>query len=96
MSPGFGIGVIFGIFTASVDPMSTYSTATAQAPSTKEYFREAKARSMSYGKNFAVVGMMFAGTECMVETVSNELVILTALQIKYQFIIVKTYRLIES
>lgn len=63
--------MVFGIFTASVDPMSTYSTATDAAPSTKEYFREAKARSLSYGKNFAVVGMMFAGIECMVESVSG-------------------------
>ena len=67
---GFGIGVIFGIFTASIDPMSTYSTATDKPPTTREFFREARSRSMSYGKNFAVVGMMFAGTECMVETVS--------------------------
>lgn len=67
---GFGIGVIFGVFTASVDPMSTYSTATDAPPSTREYLREMKSRSMSYGKNFAVVGMMFAGIECTVESVS--------------------------
>lgn len=67
---GFGIGVIFGIFTASIDPMSTYSTASDKPPTTREYIREAKSRSASYGKNFAVVGMMFAGTECLVETVS--------------------------
>lgn len=54
-----------------MDPMSTYSTATDAPPSTKEYIREVKARSMSYGKNFAVVGMMFAGIECMVESVST-------------------------
>lgn len=68
---GFGIGVIFGIFTASVDPMSTYAGASDKPPSTREYIREAKARSVSYGKNFAVVGMMFAGIECMVESVSQ-------------------------
>lgn len=62
---------MFGIFTASIDPMSTYSTASDKPPTTREYLREAKSRSMSYGKNFAVVGMMFAGIECMVESVSN-------------------------
>ena len=67
--------MLFGIFTASVDPMSTYSTATDKPPSTREYFREAKARSSSYGKNFAVVGMMFAGIECTVESVSENYVI---------------------
>lgn len=70
LSTGFGIGAVFGIFTASIDPMSTYSTASDQPPTTREYLREAKARSLSYGKNFAVVGMMFAGIECMVESVS--------------------------
>ncbi|KAF6023912.1 TIMM22 [Bugula neritina] len=65
---GFGIGVIFGVFTASIDPMSTYATADAQPPSTRAYLKEMRARSMSYGKNFAVVGMMFAGIECMVES----------------------------
>ncbi|XP_067940424.1 mitochondrial import inner membrane translocase subunit Tim22-like [Watersipora subatra] len=69
---GFGIGVLFGVFTASVDPMSTYSTASDQPPSTREYLREAKARSMSYGKNFAVVGMMFAGIECTMETIRGK------------------------
>ena len=69
---GFGIGVLFGVFTASIDPMSTYSTATDKAPSTREYLREARIRSGSYGRNFAVVGMMFAGTECMVETVGYQ------------------------
>lgn len=68
---GFGIGVIFGVFTASIDPMSTYATADAQPPSTRAYLKEMRARSMSYGKNFAVVGMMFAGIECMVESVST-------------------------
>lgn len=68
---GFGIGAIFGVFTASIDPMSTYSTATDQAPTTREFLKETKLRSISYGKNFAVVGMMFAGIECAVESVRD-------------------------
>jgi len=62
---GFGLGVILGVFTASVDPMSTMSTET---PTTRMVFNEMKARSLSYGKNFALVGCMFAGTECIIES----------------------------
>lgn len=63
---GFALGAAFGLFTAGVDPMSTMSTET---PTTRMVLREMKARSLSYGKNFALVGAMFAGTECLVESV---------------------------
>ncbi|XP_013420793.1 mitochondrial import inner membrane translocase subunit Tim22 [Lingula anatina] len=62
---GFGLGAMFGVFAASIDPMSTMTTET---PSTRVYLREMKNRSISYGKNFAVIGCMFAGTECLIET----------------------------
>ncbi|GFR97150.1 mitochondrial import inner membrane translocase subunit Tim22 [Elysia marginata] len=62
---GFALGGVFGLFTAGVDPMSTISPET---PSTKMVLREMKNRSLSYGKNFALVGAMFAGTECLVES----------------------------
>ncbi|XP_059141409.1 mitochondrial import inner membrane translocase subunit Tim22-like [Physella acuta] len=62
---GFALGAAFGLFTAGVDPMSTMSTET---PTTRMVLREMKARSLSYGKNFALVGAMFAGTECLVES----------------------------
>ncbi|KAL8566420.1 hypothetical protein ACOMHN_011998 [Nucella lapillus] len=62
---GFALGGVFGLFTASVDPMSTMSTET---PTTRMVLREMKNRSMSYGKNFAMVGFMFAGTECLLES----------------------------
>ncbi|XP_046572768.1 mitochondrial import inner membrane translocase subunit Tim22-like [Haliotis rubra] len=62
---GFGVGAAFGLFTAGVDPMSTISTET---PTTRMVLKEMKLRSISYGKNFAVVGCMFAGTECLLES----------------------------
>uniref|UniRef100_A0A0B7ACT6 Mitochondrial import inner membrane translocase subunit TIM22 n=1 Tax=Arion vulgaris TaxID=1028688 RepID=A0A0B7ACT6_9EUPU len=62
---GFGLGMAFGLFTAGVDPMSTMTTET---PTTRMVLKEMKARSMSYGKNFGLVGFMFAGTECLVES----------------------------
>ncbi|RUS84825.1 hypothetical protein EGW08_007440 [Elysia chlorotica] len=62
---GFALGGVFGLFTAGVDPMSTIS---AETPTTRMVLREMKNRSLSYGKNFALVGAMFAGTECLVES----------------------------
>ncbi|XP_041348968.1 mitochondrial import inner membrane translocase subunit Tim22-like [Gigantopelta aegis] len=62
---GFAIGGVFGLFTAGIDPMSTITTET---PTTRIVLKEMKARAMSYGKNFAIVGCMFAGTECLLES----------------------------
>ena len=68
---GFALGGVFGLFTAGVDPMSTISPET---PTTRMVLKEMKNRSLSYGKNFAMVGAMFAGTECLLESVSDRLV----------------------
>ena len=65
---GFALGGAFGLFTAGIDPMSTISS---QTPTTRMVLKEMKTRSLSYGKNFAVVGTMFAGTECLLESVST-------------------------
>lgn len=64
---GFALGGAFGLFTAGVDPMSTMTTET---PTTRMVLKEMKNRSLSYGKNFAMIGAMFAGTECLLESVS--------------------------
>ncbi|XP_029644431.1 mitochondrial import inner membrane translocase subunit Tim22 [Octopus sinensis] len=66
---GFALGGAFGLFTAGIDPMSTMSTET---PTTKLVLKEMKARTLSYGKNFALVGAMFAGTECTLETIRGK------------------------
>jgi import inner membrane translocase subunit TIM22 len=54
------------LFTAGIDPMSTMTTET---PTTRMVLKEMKARTLSYGKNFALVGALFAGTECCLESV---------------------------
>lgn len=46
------------------------STMTTETPTTRMVLKEMKARTISYGKNFALVGAMFAGTECCLESVS--------------------------
>ena len=65
------LGGAFGLFTAGIDPMSTMSTET---PTTRMVLKEMKVRATSYGKNFAVFGCAFAGTECVIESVSTSMI----------------------
>jgi hypothetical protein len=65
---GFVIGGAFGLFGASVDPMSTvFGTET---PTTKQVLKEMGKRCFSMGKSFAVIGMLIGGSECAIESVS--------------------------
>lgn len=67
---GFVLGIGLGVFTASIDPMSTIQTATPGAtPTLKDVWHEMRTRSMSYAKNFAVVGLVFSTVECNIESV---------------------------
>lgn len=50
------------------DPKDPYRTPTA-----KEVLKDMGQRGISYAKNFAIVGAMFSCTECVVESVSNDL-----------------------
>ncbi|KAM3179578.1 hypothetical protein ACTXT7_000313 [Hymenolepis weldensis] len=63
---GMVLGSVFGLFTASIDPLSTV-TGTETA-TTRTVAKEMYARAVSHGKNFAVIGGLFAGTECALET----------------------------
>ena len=64
---GGALGAAFGLFTAGIDPNIT----GAGTPTVKLVWKEMKYRTVSYGKNFALVGAMFAGTECAIESVSD-------------------------
>jgi len=61
---GAGFGLVFGLFTAAVDPNITGT----ETPTTRLVLQEMKSRMASYSKNFAMIGAMFACTECVIET----------------------------
>ncbi|KAI9104518.1 Tim17/Tim22/Tim23/Pmp24 family-domain-containing protein [Phlyctochytrium arcticum] len=67
---GFVLGGAFGMFMSSVD--WGMNTEEFQKLSTKEQIkltaRDMGTRSFSSAKNFALVGSIFAGTECLIET----------------------------
>lgn len=65
---GYGLGMVFGLFTAGMDSSMPGAMGGLADQTTKQVVKEMKARSVSYGKNFAVVGCLFSSTECAVET----------------------------
>ena len=67
---GYVLGAGFGIFTAGLDTSMPTSVTGQVDTSARAVFREMGQRASSYGKNFGVVGAMFSGTECVVESVS--------------------------
>lgn len=62
---GGAMGGAFGLFTAGIDPNITGT----ETPTMKLVWKEMKLRTVSYAKNFAVIGLLFSGTECMIESV---------------------------
>ena len=70
LCPGYLLGGAFGLFTAGLDPAITDDPSKQTA---REAMREMGQRGRSYAKNFAVVGAMFTGTECLLETVSGRI-----------------------
>lgn len=68
--PGYGVGAAFGLFTSGVNPPVTLPDAPPQTA--REVFRDMKSTTLSYAKNFAVVGGVFAAVECTVESVREK------------------------
>ena len=73
MSTGYGLGAAFGLFTAGMDSSMPTPGQEAQTQTAKQIMKDFRTRASSYGKNFGLVGFMFSGTECLVETVSGTL-----------------------
>ena len=68
---GGGLGAALGLFTASVNPQITGIDGKNQT--VKEIFRDMRHSTVSYAKNFAVLGLIFSGIECTVESVSRKI-----------------------
>ena len=60
---GGGLGAFLGLFSSSVAPHHTDKVMT-----TRETLLDMRSTIVSHAKNFAVIGLMFAGTECLVES----------------------------
>lgn len=69
LSLGYLLGGAFGLFTAGLDPAITDDPTKQTA---RDAMKEMTQRGRSYAKNFAIVGAMFSGTECLLETVIND------------------------
>lgn len=70
VTAGFALGGAFGLFTAGLDPNITGESLHAPKKSGHDVLKEVRGRGWSMAKNFAIVGAMFSGTECLLETVS--------------------------
>lgn len=62
MSYGFGyaFGGVIGLFSTSVNPGPQHTA--------REVFRDMRTTTISHAKNFAIVGAIFAATECAIES----------------------------
>ena len=66
---GGAMGIVFGVFTSAVDPNITGDNyATGKTLTTKEVYKEMAARSKSYAKSFAFLGLGLSGAECVIES----------------------------
>lgn len=66
--PGYGLGAAIGLFSSSVNP-NVASPGLEKQQTAREVFREMRSTTHGYAKNFALIGMVFAGIECTIETV---------------------------
>lgn len=57
-----------GLLSASMDPQVGISP---EKQTVKMILQDYKVKTTSYGKNFAIVGALFAAIECNIESVSN-------------------------
>lgn len=68
---GYGLGAAIGLFSSSVNPNIADPLAGEKQQTAREIFREMRQATHSYGKNFAVIGAVFAAVECVIESVSD-------------------------
>uniref|UniRef100_A0A915P5E5 Mitochondrial import inner membrane translocase subunit TIM22 n=2 Tax=Meloidogyne TaxID=189290 RepID=A0A915P5E5_9BILA len=66
---GAAMGLAFGLFTASMDPSFAVSKDPSKPLTLRETWTEMRSRMRNYSRQFASIGLMFSGTECLLETV---------------------------
>ncbi|EFN84020.1 Mitochondrial import inner membrane translocase subunit Tim22 [Harpegnathos saltator] len=62
---GYGLGAAIGLFSSSVNPNVA---SVEKQQSAREILREMKTTTLSYAKNFAVIGCIFSAIECSIES----------------------------
>lgn len=67
--PGYGLGAAIGLFSSSVNPNIAVAGVVEKQQTAREVFRDMRATTHSYAKNFAMIGMVFSAVECTIETV---------------------------
>ncbi|RUS16086.1 mitochondrial import inner membrane translocase subunit tim22 [Endogone sp. FLAS-F59071] len=69
---GFGLGAAFGLIMSSFEysgpTLDTEIVKQTTGQQIKSAFKDMGTRSYSMAKNFAVVGAIFSGTECIIES----------------------------
>ncbi|XP_022211492.1 mitochondrial import inner membrane translocase subunit Tim22 [Drosophila obscura] len=65
---GYGLGAALGLFSASVNPSMADPFANEKKQTAREVFREMRATTHSYAKNFALIGAVFSVVECAIES----------------------------
>ncbi|XP_022646789.1 mitochondrial import inner membrane translocase subunit Tim22-like isoform X2 [Varroa jacobsoni] len=61
---GGAFGAAMGLFAASFNP----NVGDPSKQTAREIFRDMKTTTVGYAKNFAIVGLIFAGVECAIES----------------------------
>ncbi|KAL3270976.1 hypothetical protein HHI36_021479 [Cryptolaemus montrouzieri] len=65
---GYGLGAAIGLFSSSVGPSAT----DVEQQTARQVFKEMKTTTLSYAKNFAIIGAMFSAVECTIETMRGK------------------------
>ncbi|CAD7086892.1 unnamed protein product [Hermetia illucens] len=69
---GYGLGAAIGLFSSSVNPNIATPGMPEKQQTAREIFREMRATTHSYAKNFALIGAVFSAVECAIETSRGE------------------------
>ncbi|KAI8988534.1 mitochondrial import inner membrane translocase subunit Tim17 family protein [Mycotypha africana] len=69
---GFGMGAAFGLFMSSMDYAGPLTNEDLVKQTTKQQikhaFKDMGSKSMSMAKNFGLVGLIYSGSECCIES----------------------------